>query len=107
MDILASIAIRNSISCISQHDNFTCLLPSLPHMALNGDILRFIDVLTGSNKSLLHSFDMISFTFGIMEESDDFVTIVAMAVMILFKRFHDDFIVRQHLNCKLHVKMLH
>jgi len=46
---------------------------------------------------------MISFTFGIMEESDDFVTIVAMAVMILFKRFHDDFIVRQHLNWELHV----
>jgi hypothetical protein len=66
--------------------------------------LKCFDVLKGSDKSLHHPYDLIySFTCGIIEDGDNFVIIVAMAILILCRSFCGNFGVRQHLNWELHV----
>jgi hypothetical protein len=64
--------------------------------------------LKGSDNLLLHPYDlMYCFTCCVIEQNDEDVIIAAMAVMILSKRFHGDFVVGQHLNWEQHVNMLH
>jgi hypothetical protein len=64
-------------------------------------------VLKQKDKSFIGPYDlMYSLTCGIAEQDDDFETIAAPAAMILAQKFPGDFVVRQHLNWELHVKML-
>ena len=107
MDPLLLIVVRNAIKCTNQREAFDRLMQPLNHNNPNGYIRKSLDILKGTNQSIVHPYDFIySSAFVATENDDDFPIIAAMAAAVLSRKCSGDFVVRQRLNWNLHVKTL-
>jgi len=107
MDPLLLIVVRNAIKCTNQREAFDRLMQPLNHNDPNGYIRKSLDILKGTNQSIVHPYDFIySSVFVATENDDDFPIIAAMAAAVLSRIYRGDFVVRQRLNWNLHVKTL-
>ena len=108
MDPLTLITLRGTCKTSEQCQLFDKLFQSYFPGDPDGQVRKVFDVLKGGNKLLMHPYDVIySFACGNENNDDDELeTVTALAAVVLSRKLRGDFLVRQRLNWKHHVKML-